>query len=165
MSERCAANRRVPKRTRRLLVFPAIVGFVIAGAMSATAQKKYPTYTADDFVKSMKTIGRAYGAVTNALATNDFDTAKAQLTRSREQLAITITFWRDRKKDDAVKMLRDTVSKMDDLDAALSAVSIDATKVGGLAKQVGAGCQACHAAYREQDPATKAYTFNLDAVR
>ena len=129
------------------------------------AKQKYPVYTADDFVMSMKTMGRAYGAVESALTANDFETAKAQLTRAREQLVITVTFWRDRKRDDAVRLLRATVGTMDDLDGALSAASIDRTSVGALARQVSAGCQACHAVYREQDPATKAYKFNLEPAR
>ena len=152
---------------RRALVCGLACLAVVGGAAAAAQApaKKYPLYSADDFVTAMKPMGRAFGAVNAAVAANDFETAKAQLVRSREQLAITITFWRDRQKDDAVRMLRATVSKMDELDGALSAASIDAASVGALVKQVGAGCQGCHAAYREQDPATKAFKFKLDTAR
>jgi hypothetical protein len=131
---------------------------ILTGAASVvTAQTHYPIFTLDNFVTTMKTAGRNFAAVNESLAKNDFEAAKAQLVRSREQLAITITFWRDRKKDDAIQMLKDTVTAMDALDAGLSAESVDATAVSARAKQVGAACQACHTVYREQDPATKAY--------
>ena len=54
-------------------------------------------------------------------------------------------------------MLRDAVNRMDDLDVALSADTIDPAAVAVCVKQVGAACQACHAIYREQDPVTKMY--------
>jgi hypothetical protein len=89
----------------------------------------------------------------------DFESAKSQLTRSREQLAVTVTFWRDRKRDDALKLLKDTLTKMDDLDEALSVVTVDAARADGILKQVNSACEACHAVYRQFDPATKTYTF------
>ena len=48
---------------------------------------------------------------------------------------------------------------MDQLDTALSADQVDTAKTGSLAKQIGASCQACHQAYREQDPSTKSFRF------
>jgi hypothetical protein len=59
----------------------------------------------------------------------DYASAKAQLTRAREQMAITITFWRDSKNDAAVAMLRKTLTSMDDLDVVMSAEKIDAVGV------------------------------------
>jgi len=137
---------------------------VVAGSV-ATAQKPYPIFTTENFVEAMKTVGLAFGLVNTSLAKNDFENAKDFLARSRDQLATTITFWRDRKKDDAVKMLRDTLSKMDDLDAAMSGEQIDSAAVNALAKQVDAACQACHAVYRDQDPATKAYRLKPGSVQ
>ena len=141
------------------LTLPATVMLVVvaAGSLVTAQQKPYPIFTFDHFVAAMKTVGQAFGAVNAALAKNDFEDSKAYLAISRDRLATTITFWRDRKKDDAIRFLRDSMTKMDDLDAALSANTIDPTAVNAIAKQVGATCQACHAVYREQDPATKAY--------
>ena len=94
---------------------------------AAAAQKKNPyrNYTEEKFVENMQAAGRNYAAVTDLLAGADYESAKAQLTRAREQLAITITFWRDRQKDDAVGMLRDALNGMDSLDAALGAERVD----------------------------------------
>jgi len=135
---------------------------VIAGP-AAPADKPYPIFTPENFTNTMQLVGRNFAAVNAAIAKNDFDTAKAQLVRSRELLATTVTYWKDRKQDDAVQILRDTLDKMSNLDTALSAEKIEPASAAALAKQIGGGCQSCHAAYREQDPQTKAYRFKNSA--
>src|SRR5436189_5979715 len=88
----------------------------------SSAQKKNPylNYNEEKFVENMQAAGRNYAAVSTFIGGADFESAKAQLTRAREQRAITITFWRDRQKDDAVRMLREALSGMDGPDAARS---------------------------------------------
>src|SRR5580765_6137842 len=126
---------------------------------NAQEKKPYPIFTADHFVAAMKTIGQAFTAFNASLAANDVGESKAYLSITRDRLATTITFWRDRQKDDAVKMLRDVLKNLDAMDDALSMETVDRAAVAAIGKQVGAGCQACHQVYREQDPATKAYRF------
>jgi cytochrome c556 len=140
---------------------------MIAVAMGAVliAQKPNPVFTYDDFTNAMKTLGRNFAAVNSLISKNDYDGAKGQLARSRELLATTITFWRDRKKDDAVKMLRDELAKLDELDAALSAEKVDPARVNASVKQAGAACQTCHAAYREQDPQSKEYRLKAGSAK
>ena len=144
----------------KLGVFVALALFL---ANAAAAQKKNPyrNYSEEKFVENMQAAGRNYGAVTNLIAGADYESAKAQLTRAREQLAITITFWRDQQKDDAVRMLREALTGMDGLDAALGAASIDPAALKAASGRVDAACSACHAIYREQDPTTKAYRLKL----
>jgi cytochrome c556 len=142
----------------------AIALVVVCAGYGATAQKSYPVFTVDDFLKFMKTVGQNFGAVNASIASGDFESAKSQLTRSREQLAISVTFWRDRKKDDALRFLKETLVKMDDLDAALSTEKIDPTAVGGRLKQVNAACESCHAVYRDQDPVTKAFRIRPGSI-
>jgi hypothetical protein len=140
--------------------------FLVVGTSIGLAQKpKYPIYTADHLNEAMKTVGLAFGLAENAVTKNDFENAKDYLIRARDQLAPSITFWRDRKLDDAVTMLRDTLKKMDALDAAMSTEKVDARAVAGLAKDASASCETCHAKYREQDPATKAYRVKPELVR
>jgi cytochrome c556 len=164
---------RAGRRTRRL-TRPA-VAFMLAASVcapvmraqpaQAPAEKKpYPIFTLEQYTNMMKTAGRNFGAVTVSLSKNDFEAAKEQLTRSREQIAITVSFWRDNKKDDALKMLKTTLTKMDDLDAALSAEKVDGEAARDLARQVNAACQSCHAVYRDQDPTTKAYRLKPGSV-
>jgi hypothetical protein len=124
----------------------------------ATAQRNpYRSYTEEKFVQNMQTAGRNYAAVTDLLARNDYESAKAQLTRAREQLAITVTFWRDRKKNDALGLLRNALDGSDDLDAALSAESVEPAVIRAASQKLAAACEACHAVYREQDPGTRAF--------
>ena len=114
----------------------------------------------------MQTAGRNYAAVTDLLAKREYEPAKAQLTRAREQLAITITFWRDRKKDDAVKLLRDALGRMDDLDVGARRPKREqASEVNAASQRVTAACEACHALYRDQDPTTKAYRIKPGSVQ
>ena len=128
------------------------------------AQKRYPIFTLKDFVTTMKTVGVNVERANTSIGNNDFATAKELITRSREQLAISIVFWRNNGKEDAIRMLSDTLTKMDDLDAALSGKNVDAAAVGALAQQVGTACQSCHAVYRDQDPTTKAYRLKPGSV-
>jgi hypothetical protein len=146
--------------TGLLVVFGAVAG----GAIAAGQDKPYPIFTSEHFVSAMKTVGQAFAAVNASLGRNEFEDSKAYLVISRDRLATTITFWRDRKKDDAIKMLRDAVAKLDDLDAALSVDTIDPAAVAARVKQVGAACEACHAIYREQDPVTKAYKLKTGLI-
>ena len=141
---------------RRLRLAIAAVT-LLSGVLLIAQKKPYPIFTAGDFNIAMKALGRNFAAVNSLISKNDYDGAKSQLTRTRELLATTITFWRDRQRDDAVQMLRTAVGKLDELDAALSAGKIDPASVKAIATQAGAACQSCHAIYREQDPITKAY--------
>ena len=149
----------------------ALAGLVCAATVvllptaTASAQTNYLIFSQENFVDTMKTVGVNVSAVNAAIDKQDFATAKAQLIRSRERLALTITFWRDRKKDDATKILRDALRQMDDLDTLLSASPVDSGAASSLIKQIGANCQACHAAYREQDQSTHAYRFKSGLVQ
>jgi hypothetical protein len=149
-------------RTSRALT--AAAAAVVVLVATAAAQTKYPIFTAANFVDTMKIVGVNFSAVNAAIASQDFPTAKAQLIRSRERLALTITFWRDRKKDDAVNILRDALNGMDDLDTLLSATPVNGAAASAAVKQIGTKCQSCHTAYREQDASTRAYRFKSGLV-
>jgi len=140
-------------------VAAALVSVVFGTAGLAQERKPYPIFTSEQFVAAMKTIGQAYAATSGALARNEIDDAKAYLAISRDRLATTITFWRDRRADEAVRMLRSSLMKLDELDVALSDDMVDRAKVTAAAKQAEAACETCHAKYRDQDPATKEYRF------
>lgn len=149
----------------RRAAFVAAAALVMEASF-ARAQSKYPIFTVDHLDEAMKTVGLAYGLTRSAIDTNSSpDTAKDYLIRSRDQLATTITFWRDRKRDDAVAMLRATLREMDALDAALSEEPVDPRAVTKLAGSVAASCEACHAAYRERNPTSQGYRVRADAIR
>ena len=134
---------------------------VMLGSHAQAQTSQYPIFTTDAFVSTMKTIGQNYAGVNQALTQGDIEAAKSRTIRAREQLATTVTFWRKNKKDDAVKMLQASTAKFDELDNLLSKTPVDKDAASAAAKQIGGTCQSCHAVYREQDPATKAYKIKL----
>ena len=150
-------------RGGRFRVFVAGFVSVLAiawGGSAAFAQEKapkYPIFNAEHLDEAMKTVGLAFTLTRSAIDKNSPDNAKDYLIRARDQLATTITFWRDRKSDDAIAILRETLKKMDALDAAMSTDNVDLKAASSLAASVDTSCEACHAKYRDQDPATKAY--------
>lgn len=148
-------------RRTAFAMFALLLG---VGPFQLIAQKRYPIFTEQDLVKTMKTVGPNVERANTSIAAGDFATAKAQLTRAREQLAMTATFWRDHRKDDAVRMLRETLSRMDELDLALSREKVDAGRARALFGEVDASCQGCHAVYREQDSTTKIYRVKPGSV-
>jgi hypothetical protein len=147
----------------------AAIAALLLVAHVAIAQQppapKYPIFTADHLDNAMKTVGLAYGLTRSAIEKKDTPNAKDYLVRARDQLATTITFWRDRKREDAIAILRETLKKMDALDAEMSVEAVNLPAVSALAASVGASCDACHTKYREQDPGTKAFRVRAEALR
>ena len=151
-------------RGRSFRVVVAGLSLVVGGSVALAQEKapKYPIFTADHLDEAMKTIGLAFTLTRSAIDKNGPENAKDYLIRARDQLATTITYWRDRKNDDAIATLRETLKKMDALDAAMSAETVDLKAAAALAASVGQSCEACHTKYREQDPATRAYRVKPD---
>jgi len=146
-------------------VFVASLALVLGGSAAFGQEQapKYPIFKAEHLEEAMKTIGLAFTLTRSAIDKNSPENAKDYLIRARDQLATTITYWRDRKNEDAIGILRDTLKKIDALDAAMSAEDADLKAASTLAASVGQSCEACHAKYRDQDPATKAYRVKPDA--
>ena len=126
--------------------------------------KPYPIFTPDQLDATMKILGPNVAGVRASLAGGDVATAKERAIRSREQLATTATFWRDHERDDAVTFLRTALDRMDALDAALSTQTVDPSAVASLVAAIGDACAACHAVYRDQDPATQEYRLRQSAL-
>jgi hypothetical protein len=133
-----------------------------AAALAQEQPQKYPVFTAEHLDEAMKTVGLAFTLTRSAIDKSSAENAKDYLIRARDQLATTITYWRDRKNEEAIGILRETLKKMDALDAAMSADTVDLKAASTLAASVDTSCQACHAKYREQDPATKAFRVKPD---
>ena len=127
---------------------------------AAVLAQDYPLFSEDDLDEAMKGVGRQFSLLARMVEVGDFEEAKVRVTRAREQLSPTITFWRKAERDDAIGMVRAATGRLDDLDVTLSELTIDAAAVGAALAQVDAACQACHAAYREADPSA-AESFRL----
>lgn len=144
-------------RGRRRGSCPGLLAFALAAAVlppppAAAGQRgPYPIFTEAHLDATMTTLGPNVAGVRAALAAGDHATAKERAIRSREQLAVTITFWRDRRRHDAVGWLRSALNRLDALDTALSAEPVDAAAAAAIADEMAEACAACHAAYREGD--------------
>lgn len=108
----------------------------------------------EEFQQAMKTIVAGVNAGTKAVSSNAYAEAKVPLVLARQTLASTAPFWADQKMDGPLKMTKDAVRKLDDLDAALSAKTVDAAVVSAAVKAMNDACTACHAIYREGDSQT-----------
>lgn len=137
----------------------------LTGSPGGAQDTSYPIFTADQLDATMKTLGPNIAGVRAAIRELDYATAKERGIRSREQLATTVTFWRDQERDDAVAMLRAVTDRLDALDGLLSTPEVDAARVGAALVRIQDGCAACHRVYREQDSVTGAYRLRQSAVR
>ncbi len=144
---------------------PVTLALCLVAAVAFSQDKPYPVFTPDHLDAAMKTLGPNVAGVRASLADGDFTTAKERVIRSREQLATTVTFWRDNDRDDALTLLRAALDHMDALDAALSIETVGPTAVETLVTQIGDACTACHAVYREQDPVTTEYRLKQAALQ
>jgi cytochrome c556 len=120
-------------------------------ALGSTVLLAQKVTTPDDLDKAMKKIAPAQGAANKAIQSMAWADAKAQIAIVKQTLTDTETFWVANKKDDAVKMLKDSIAKVSAVEEAVSAPMPDQQAVLGAFKQVGATCTACHKQYREQD--------------
>lgn len=137
---------------RRLLGTALTAAVLLTPAAAAAGQDgPYPIFTEAHLDATMTTLGPNVAGVRAALAAGDYSTAKERAIRSREQLATTITFWRDRERRDAVQWLRAVLDRLDALDTALSVESVDGAAAEAIADELAEACAACHAAYREPD--------------
>ncbi len=138
---------------------PRSLGAVLTAAVlllpaaSAAQDSPYPIFTDAHLDAIMTTLGPNVAGVRTALAAGDYSTAKERSIRSREQLATTITFWRDRDRQDAVGWLRTALNRLDALDTVLSVEPMDAAAAAAIAGEIAEACTACHAVYREPDGA------------
>ena len=123
-----------------------------AGLRAQDSPQQYPIYTGNHLAATMDTLGPNFAATVRALEASDYPAAKERLARAREQLATTITFWRQHERDDGIGFVRTAVRAMDGLDAAMSVDAVDVEAASGFADDVQATCNACHATYREPDP-------------
>jgi len=132
---------------RRLLTCTTALMFALTGT-ALVAQK---VASPEDLDKTMKKIAPAQTAAAKAIQSMAWSDAKAQITIVKQALSDTEPFWVAHKKDDAVKMLKDSIAKITAVEEAVSAPMPDQQAALAAFKQVGATCAACHKQYREQD--------------
>ena len=134
---------------RFLRWMPSLV-FVVALSAVIGAQAKLTT--AEEYAAAMKANAQAAGAMNKAIGSGAFADARTQIGTLRQNFMALQVFWTDKKKDDAVAIVKDGLSRLDALDKVLAAPTVDQMAAQAAAKEFGgATCGACHKLYREGD--------------
>jgi cytochrome c556 len=149
---------RGPDR-RRCAGWASLAAVAAVIAVTGTTARSQPVFGVQDFDNAMKATGRNVRLVHDAITAGDFDTAKMRVARAREQLSPTVAFWRNTNEPEAVKLLREAIKTLDELDVSLSRGPIDVGAVVAAGTKVDAACQRCHAVYRDQDATSKAFVI------
>ena len=148
---------------------PGAVSLVV---ICAAALLNAQTTIADaaDYAKAMKTIGAAMGEANKFIAAGDTKEAKAKVAAARQAMGGVERFWTEHKKDEAAGLARASSTKLQALEQALGAITTNVATSGQFlamktaVTEAQGTCGACHAKYREQDPATKAFTFKAGVL-
>jgi cytochrome c556 len=130
--------------------------------VGVTAQAKL---TLEEHAKIMKSNAQAAGALNKAIASASYADARTQLTTLRTNFMTLQPLWASVKKDDAVAIIKDGLTRLDALDKVLSAATVDQMAAQGALKEFqGATCGACHKMYREGDGKATPYNFKAGVL-
>ena len=106
----------------------------------------------EEYAKLMKSNAMANGGMNKAIGSGAFADARASVATLRQNLTSLQPFWAERKRDDAVGILKGGLTRLDALDKMLGAATVDQVAAQAAAKEFGGMvCGACHKAYREGD--------------
>ena len=131
----------------RIPVLVVVLGVVVMGQGKLT--------TADDYAKNMKANAQAVGPMNKAIGSGAFADARPHVATLRQNFMALQGFWMDKKKDDAVAIVKDGLTRLDALDKLLAAPAPDQMAAQAAAKEFGGNtCGACHKLYREGDAQT-----------
>jgi cytochrome c556 len=138
------------------------LGLVVVLVVGVTTQAKM---TLEEHAKLMKANGQAAGAMNKAIAGGSYADARTQLATLRTNFMALQGMWASVKKDDAVAIVKDGLTRLDALDKMLSAATVDQMAAQAAVKEFqGATCGACHKLYREGDGKTTPYSFKAGVL-
>jgi hypothetical protein len=122
---------------------------VLVAASAAIAQTRIATV--EDYARLMKSNAELGGAMNKALGAPSYPEARKVLTAVRRNFVALQGFWTERKRTDAIAIVKDGLRQIDNLDKMLAAEA-DLAAVGPASQEFGrTTCAACHKLYREGD--------------
>jgi len=129
---------------------------VYAGAMliawsGALAVAQTKVSTPEEYDKAMKPAGPAMRTVQKAFASGAYADVRKELATLKTAVADTGSFWVLHKKDDAIKLNKDSLAKIEAFEKLVATDPVDAAVAAAAMKEMGGSCAACHKQYREQD--------------
>lgn len=132
---------------RFLMWVPSLMVVVLGVGIGAQA-----TMSTEDYTKAMKANAQALGAMNKAIGSGAFADARTQVVTLRQNYMALQGFWAGVKKDDALVIVKDGLSRLDALDKILGAATVDQMAAQAAGKEFGGNaCGACHKLYREGD--------------
>ena len=135
---------------RRFLVWVPSLMVVLGVVIGAQAKMSL-----EDYTKLMKANAGAVGAMNKAIGAGAFADARPQVATLRTNYMALQGYWAGLKKDDAVAIVKDGLTRLDAIDKLLGAATVDQMAAQAAAKEFGGNtCGACHKLYREGDAQT-----------
>ena len=144
---------------RRFLLCASALGVLLgAGVLAQNVT------TVEEYAQLMKANAQAVGGMNKAIGSGSYADARMNLATLRKNYMALNGFWTDKKRDDAVAIVKDGLTRLDALDKTLSAATVDQMAAQAAAKEFGgATCGACHKLYREGD-AQSGFKFNPGVI-
>jgi cytochrome c556 len=130
---------------RRYVVYAAVLCAVVGGAV--TAQNVSTPAELDKVMKKAS----AFRQVDKAIQSNNAADAKKQPAVVKAAVDESRTFWVEHKREDALKLNKESIAKLDALDKVLSSPTLDVAAATAAFKEAGGACRACHQIYRAED--------------
>jgi len=144
-------------RHHHLLLATLLVGTATAGTPAAQTPSNASVpriVTVDDYAAVMKDNARSGGAMNKALTAGAYTEARAVLAGVRRNFVGLERFWVQRKRADAVTIVKDGLTQIDALDRLLAS-NAEPSAIGEASQTFGrTTCAACHKLYREGDEQT-----------
>jgi cytochrome c556 len=131
----------------RVRVYAAAMLLAWSGAVIVAQGQKVTT--PEQLDKVMKQVQMP--AIQKALKSQAYGDARKALATAKENVLLSQSFWVEHKKDDAVKMNKETIAKIETLEKLIATDTVDAPAVEAALKEVGASCRTCHQQYRATD--------------
>src|SRR6188768_1446141 len=92
-----------------------VAGGVVLGAQATLSNEDHP--------KLMKANAQAVGAMNKAIGSGAFADARTQIATLRQNFTSLQGFWMSKKKEDAVLILKEGLTRLDALDSILGAAT------------------------------------------
>lgn len=130
---------------RRYVVLTAVACAAWVGGLVA---QKVATPAELDTV--MKKAG-AFRQVDKAIQSNNAADARKQLAIVETAVEESRSFWEQHKREDALKLNKEALNKLDALEKVLAAGTLDVAAATAAFKEAGGACRACHQVYRAEN--------------
>ncbi len=133
----------------RVRMYAAALLLAWSGALAIAQTQKVTT--PEELDKVMKQIQQANQPVGKAVKSGAYADVRKALAAVKENVLLSQSFWIEHKRDDAVKMNKDTLAKIEAFEKVVAADPVDPAAAQAALMEYGASCRACHKQYRATD--------------